>query len=248
MEYQYPGLLKITGKSDHIAGGTPDYEKAIQTIEILKLPEFFRRATQAIVEHLQNKYPEGLQTKILEVKSCSAFMWDIYERFGANKNHACQIFHYLKADNLAEGHIVYLSKDDLRMLECGVLNPSPIENIYKADIETMTNYYNSKEIPPIEKIIVFEETRTKFAINWKVSYSQYLTKLYNLESQQAVENIYKKQVAQWNRTFGRCAMGKDMTKLNKEVIVEIKKEYPDFDGMVQKAKETNVNLAEEIDE
>jgi len=235
LSFQYSGLLEVTGKLDFLAGGKPDWEKAKREIELLELPEFFGRATRKIIEYLSTTYPEGLKTIVLEIKSCSGFMFEKYESSGANKQHTLQAYHYLKCKNLHEAHIVYISKDDLRMLELPVFNPSLVEEEYKKDIVTMTNFLKSDELPPIEKEVVFSDNR--FSANWKIAYSNYLTKLYGYKDQKEFDDKIKGKVAQWNRTLGRCVTGKKMTELNLKVIEEIKVEFPNFDEIVNRLKE-----------
>lgn len=121
------------------------------------------------------------------------------------------------------------------MLELPVFNPSLVEEEYKKDIVTMTNFLKSDELPPIEKEVVFSDNR--FSANWKIAYSNYLTKLYGYKDQKEFDDKIKGKVAQWNRTLGRCVTGKKMTELNLKVIEEIKVEFPNFDEIVNRLKE-----------
>lgn len=246
LEYQYPDLLRVTGKLDFLAGGEPDWEKAKAEVHALKLPDFFNRGTAAIIAHFQTKYPTGLDKIVIEVKSCSLFMFERYEKVGANNNHVLQLFHYLKAKNLPEGHIVYVCKDDLRMLEFEVKNPDPkVEAIYKDDIEKMTAFINNNEQPPLEKELLFDEEVGRFSQNYKVGYSNYLTKLYGYKDQFEYDTKYKGMVSSWNRTFKRCVAGDNMTKLNLEVIEGIKRTFPDFEAMVEYDKAKGISLEDE---
>jgi len=61
VDFQYPGLLKVTGKMDHLAGGKPDYEKARSQVETEFLPEFIKRASLAVVNYFAGEYPNGLK-------------------------------------------------------------------------------------------------------------------------------------------------------------------------------------------
>ena len=224
IQFQYPNLLPVSGKLDFIAGGKPDYEKALSTIqkEFDWLPEFISRATANIIQTLREKYPDGLANIILEIKSCSSFMFEKYERDNqANPSHKLQLFHYLKCKNMPEGHIVYISKDDARMLEVGVLNPSLVEDDYKKDIETISNFVMNKTEPPKEKYIIFDKDWGSFSANWKVGYSNYLTLLYGLENQKAFDDLYKPIVERWNRVLQRVIDKKDLTDNNKEAIAEM---------------------------
>ena len=222
--FQYPNLLPVSGKLDFIAGGQPDYDKAISLIgkEFNWLPEFISRATEKIVVKLKEQYPNGLKDIILELKSCSAYMFENYERKQTGSlQHKLQCFHYLKAKNMKEGHIVYVCKDDARLLEIGVFNPSYGEDLYFNDIKTMTEFLRKGEQPPLEKFIVFDSDFGKFSANWKVAYSQYLTMLYGLENQKAFDDKYKPIVERWNRVLGRMEENKEMTSNNSEAIGEM---------------------------
>ncbi len=227
--YQYPDLLKVTGKLDFLAGGKPDWEKAQAGIMTLDLPAFISKATHNLIEHFRLKYPDGMAEIILELKSCAGVMYDQYEaKQSANPHHKLQLFHYLKAKDIEEGHIVYISKDDARLLEIGVLNPSPIEEAYKKDIEAMTGYIQNNEQPPLEKHIVWNKDFGKFSVNWKVGYSVYLTKLYGFKDQMTFDEKYKPTVERWNRVIGRINQGKELTDNNKQALEEIQKEFPDW--------------------
>ena len=236
--YQYPGLLPVSGKLDFEAGGHPDYDKASSVIskEFDWLPEFIGRATQKIILRLKEQYPDGLESIILEIKSCSSFMFEKYERSGtASPNHKLQLFHYLKSKQRPEGHIVYIYKDDARLLEIGVTNPSSVEDEYKQDIETMTKYIQAKERPPLEKPLVLDDDFS-FMANWRVGYSSYLTMLYGLENQKAFDDKYKPTAERWNRVLGRIKEGKEMTTNNLEALKEIKNEGFDIDKITALCK------------
>jgi len=242
VQFQYPGLLQVTGKLDYLAGGQPDWSKAKEEIHKFGFPDFFTRVGGAIVDYLSNKHPFGLDETVLEIKSCSSFMFERYEATGkANPNHVLQTYHYLKAKNLPEGHIVYISKDDVRMLEIAVFNPSPIEEIYKRDIQMMTDAVNSKQQPILEKEVEFNEVTGRFNHNWKVMYSQYLTMLYGYKDQKEFEDKYRPLMAKWNRVLGRCVEDKNMTQLNLDVIEGIQKVFPNFNELVKKGKEVKKN-------
>lgn len=238
--FKYDGLLEVTGKLDFLAGGVPNYdvaEKNITELEELGLPEFVTRTTSKVIEFFSQNYPDGLPELPLEIKSCSASMFDKYEQSGrANPNHRLQAFHYIKGDNRPEGHIVYICRDDARILELGVFNPSDVEMEYKKDIKTLTGYFESNQEPPKEKFIVFDEDFGKFSCNWKVTYSQYLTMLYGFESPSQFDNTFKAMSTRWNRVLGRIATGKDMTKNNLEALGEIKKFGFNVDEIVEKTK------------
>ncbi len=246
LEFQYPGLLKVTGRLDHLAGGKPNWEKAKSEMENLGLPDIIRRATNDIIEYLSTEYPLGLETLVLEVKSVSSYMFESYLATNTpNPNHELQLFHYLKSKGLKEGHLIYICKDDCRMLEFGVFNPSRIEELYKNDIEKMTKIIREDIEPEKEQLITFEN---KFNSNWKVAYSPYLTKIYGFKDQMEYEEMFRPLASKWNRVLKRVINGDKMTKLNLEVIDEIKRAYPNFDELVEISKNKNLDLSDESDE
>jgi len=248
--YQYDGLIPVHGRKDFIAGGKPDYEKArveIEQLETLGLPSFMLRAAEEIVNYFQENYPDGLKELNLELKSCGSFMFDKYERSGcANPNHKLQAFHYLKGENRTEAHVTYVCRDDARLLEVGVFNPSFVETEYRNDIEKISYYVQHNEMPPKEDFIVFDEDFGRFSANWKVAYSNYLTMLYGFESQFQFDNTFKPKVERWNRVLGRIAKGQSMTRNNLEAIDEMRLQFKDIDRIVEQAKKIKVAIEDDV--
>ena len=240
LSYQYEGQFPVTGKLDFVAGGKPDFNKAqfVLSQEFGWLPEFVTKATLNIVNHLSEKHPNGLPQNILEIKSCSAYMFELYEKRGVGShNHKLQLFHYLKAKQMKEGHIVYICKDDARMLEIPVINPSNVEKDYKQSIVDITYFVSENVQPPKEKYIIFDDEFGKFSANWKVAYSNYLTKLYGFKNQLEFDTKYKPIVNKWNRVLERMKTNKPMTDNNKEAITEIAKMGFNWEEIVNRAKE-----------
>lgn len=239
LSYQYEGLFPVTGKLDYFAGGKPDYDKALSQIEkdFDWLPLFIAKATKKIVERLKTEYPDGLENIILEIKSCSSFMFERYLNLGtASPHHKLQLFHYLKATNKREGHICYISKDDARMLEIGVLNPSPIEEVYKETIRMMTHSVTNDICPLPEKPIIFDEMTGRITPNWKVGYSPYLTYLYGFKDQKEFDDKYRPMAERWKRVIKRIKEGKNLTDNNKEVIKEMEEAGFNIDKIVESAQ------------
>lgn len=235
IEHQYPGMLPVSGKLDFLAGGMPDYERAKAEIDALMLPDVFNRAFENIVEFLQKEYPDGLGDKVLEVKSVSSFMFEGMEKSGrAIGNHRKQLFHYLKGKNMPRGDIIYICRDDCRMMQIPIVNPSPVEDEYKRDIEIISGYYQRDEMPPLEKLLVFDEDLGKFSRNFNVAYSGYLTKLYGFQNQGEYEDIYRPMSERFNRVLGRAKRGEKITDKNKEVRIEIEKMGFNFDLCLSK--------------
>lgn len=235
VSFQYPELLEVTGKVDFIAGGKPDWSKAKNALEGLMLPDVFTRAYTNILDYFQEKYPDGLPSKILEIKSVSAFMYDALENGHRNlKIHRLQTYHYLKALNMERGDVVYVCRDDCRMFTSAVWLNSYVEKEYKDYIEEMTKYVKTNTQPPLEKPIIFDEDMGKFSKNNMIAWSPYLTKLYGLEDQNEFDEKYKSVSDGWNRVLGRLKTGKDMTKNNLEKLEQIKEAGFDIEDIKSK--------------
>lgn len=205
-EYQYDGLLSVHGRCDFIAGGKINYEENKKQIMNMRLSERMEGLSLGVLEAMYAASEgEELEPVVIEHKSVSHFM---YERYAAsekaNPHHIFQTFHYLKAFNMPKGIISYTSKDDGLLLEFPVYNPSSVEAAYKQEIGAITNWYQSGELPPLEKEIIFDELAAKFTSNWRIQYSNYLTKLYpKYERSDQYADAVKGRVSSWNRTIKR---------------------------------------------
>ena len=222
--YQYPGLLEVTGKADFIAGGKIDLRMFEQEFLNLGLPDVFQKAGERVINYLLEKYPDGLEEMPLEIKSVSAFMFDAMQKTEkSSKNHRIQVFHYLKSENRPKANLVYICRDDLRLMEFPILNPGPVEEEYKQAIETLSKYALSDTEPPKEEEILFDSDFGKFVKNWNVEYSNYLTKLYGYKEPIMYSEKIKPIVGRWNRVLGRIKSAQKMTPKNQEVLTEIEK-------------------------
>lgn len=250
--HQYPGLLEVTGRLDYIAGGKPDYGFAMATIqrEFGWLPDFVFKGTENIVRGLAEKFPDGLPDIVFEVKSCSSRMFDIFDKYQrGHLHHELQNFHYIIGEKLPEGHVAYISKDDARLIEIGVYNPSDTEQLYYKDIADMTELMACKDRPEIEKAVVYDDRfLKKFKVNWKVEYSHYLTMLYHLKNQDEVDKIYGRQVQRWNRVLGRIRRKEKMTDNNKAALEEMLANAWDVDKIVKDQESQEPEQDDETEE
>lgn len=221
--YQYPGLLKVTGRSDFIAGGTPDFVRAIAEMKALDMPEMFIKVAEEMKTYFDAHYPTGLITKPLEIKSLGAFVFEgLLRRSAVSKNHRLQLYHYLKAGNYPLGSVVYICRDDMRLMEFDLALGHPdLEKEYYESIQRISEYYLKDEMPPKEKMILFDEDMGKFVTNYNVAYSGYLTMLYGFKDQAEYDAMYKGQVTRWNTAIKRFKDSKKMTKQNLDSFAEI---------------------------
>lgn len=237
--FKYPNMLEVSGYLDIVAGGEIDHEKAQESLEneFSWLPDRTKNAFNKVVSTLTEEHDGNLREVIFEVKSTSSFMYDVYESKGrGSKSHELQLYHYLKSKDMKEGHLLYISRDDARMMEFGVLNPSPLGEEYKSRIKLLTDAYYSNTRPDLEVFIQFDEDDYKFRTNWRVMYSGYLTCLYGFEHQEQFRKVVDPKVNRFNRVFKRIVTGKNMTKANLEIIEEMKQDFPDYEKFIEPAK------------
>jgi len=246
VSWQYPELLRVSGKIDFIAGGVVDVEKAKHELESLHLPEKTSQAMNAIVEYLGKEYPDGLEKVAIEVKSVSSFMMNALEATEKPLAiHRLQAYHYTKHPDIEQARIVYLCRDDCRMFEVPIFAETPvIEDEYKGVIETYTKNQESDEMPEKAKPVVFDEDMGKFTINRQIGWSPYLTKVYGYESQMEFENKYSAIPARFNRVLKRVKEGAKMTDKNKEALDEMREMGFDPDVLVTKLVDTPEEEAE----
>lgn len=235
VEFQLPGMLKVTGKLDLKLGGVRNLEQMKRmesALEIISFPDRFVKAMQE-VERAFN-FDTDLPVRVLEVKSSSAFMYDAQYKEGIpSENHALQCLHYLLSTGIEEGAVLYISKDDSRMTEIPVWRDDETLNAkYKEILRLATHYYTTKTKPEIEPLIQFSYDQGRFTDNWNIKYSGYLTMLYGFEVEGDYQDSVKSKVASWNRVFGRVKRGEKMTANNLGYLNEIKAEFPNFDELV----------------
>ena len=212
--------LEVSGKLDHIAGGVPKYGEAVKNIDALLLPPFFTKATIAILDYFRKEHPNGLEEKILEIKSVSSFGFDKVEASGKPiYGHDLQAFHYAYNEK-KNAAIVYICRDDMRLMEVLIEHNDPILFLkYQDRIKRISGYYNRKEMPQIDPPILFEDGR--FTKNFGAEYSSYLTKFYNVADQLEFDEKYSPSVERWNRVLGRIKEDKEMTDNNKQALAEM---------------------------
>lgn len=200
-----PGMCEVSGKSDYIAGGKPNYEGAKEYIATLELPDMFYRGFEQIIEHLEANYPNGLGDKPLEVKSLSSFMFDLIERSKRSlKAHRLQLLHYMIAGNYPVGHIIYICRDDCRMIEMVVVLNDETRAEYEEAVALRSGYYLRDEMPPLEQPIVWDEDIKKFSKNnMGMAYSMYLTKLYGFKDQMEFDEKYSSLTIRYNSALKR---------------------------------------------
>jgi len=173
--------LPIHGRLDFVAGGKPNWEAAKAVMPMLEELQFPVRMLKTIGQNLEEKYPDGMKELLIEVKSVNSMVFWKHQKagtrneplFDAYRHHVLQLYTYMKAMNISEGRILYISKDDLTLAEVAVTYDEKLDLEWKTDIETMTKYYNTNTIPKTEDEIVWNDTKVKYELNWNIGRSPY---------------------------------------------------------------------------
>ena len=247
-EHQYDGMLRVSGKGDFIIGGKVDTEAAMAYINNNEdLSPNFKKGAGSVIKYLSEKYPDGIQEMPIELKSIAEFGMSMMEETKAPiKRHKLQHFHYLKTGNYPKGLLVYICRDDYRMMEFMLFNEEKIESEYKATIETISKYVLSDTMPPKEKFVTFDEVEGRFSKNLNVEYSGYLTMLYEFKEPREYGEVYSKKAGNYNRVMKRLKDGAKMTDKNNIVLEEIRADGYEPNDIVAFFKGTPVEEEENV--
>lgn len=186
--------LRISGRLDFVAGGVTDWNEAKQRVLDAKFPEFIETTSLGLISHFKDRYPNGLEDVVIEVKSVnSQVFWAKKDYLNeAYPHHVMQLYTYLKAKNIHKGIILYISKDDLTIKEMVVLRDDPeLEEKWLEDVEQMSYYWRKQIEPPKPQFVVFDKRKKltfqykkeKYTIigcyteNWEVKWSNYFHQL-----------------------------------------------------------------------
>lgn len=240
IQTQMDDCILVTGKLDFIAGGKVDEVGVNQLLEELHLPDMFTRAIKNTIEYFKNEYPDGLEEKILEIKSVSSFAFDKVERTGKPiTGHDLQLFHYLYSKK-QNGSIVYICRDDARMIEIFVTHDDPILfEKYQTKVKRISQFHKDNIQPPVEPLILFDEEDLRFSKNFNVEYSGYLTMLYKFADQADYDDQISGKVERWNRVLGRIRENKPMTENNQEALEEMSEAGWDVEVIKSKIAKQN---------
>lgn len=246
IKYQTKNYLPVSGRADLVVGGQIDEDMVTQITRALSQVDFPEHYTKAMAEMLKVIKAEfgvkTFKTRILEVKSASAFMYDAQYKYGEpSMNHALQCFHYVNGSDTDEGAVFYISKDDSRLSEIPIWKDDEVlRKAYEDKLARITEAYETQTQPDREKLVIWDEDKGKFSDNWNIKYSSYLTYLYGFNHESEYTDAFKSKIASWNRVVGRIKRGDNMTKSNLEYIEEIKKEFPNFDELVANSRQEEV--------
>jgi hypothetical protein len=253
-EVELPGLLKVTGKIDFLAGGDVDWDKAKSEISRMEavfgiaegdVPAFVTHAMVFVVDEMKKLFKnKPLMLVPFECKSLSTEMMKKVEKKGALAHNVLQLGHYIIGTKINTGYLVYICRSDTICNQFEVDRDTRLARLYRADVEHMTNVYNNgfnnrsplKLAPPKDAEVLFDPVLFRFEKNFQVEYSPYLTMLYNYETPEDFRMRWANTVTNYNRVFKRLVKGENVTDKNKIVIAEVTKWFPDWDKYIYKAK------------
>lgn len=253
VEVKLPKLLRVSGRLDFVVGAPADYNAAKENIRKMQeqmeligwsLPPFFFNAIDKFIDKYKG---QKLIDVIAEIKTVSSFMMEkIQKTASPMPHHVFQNFHYVYGNDagITTGKLLYVCKDDCIMEEFLVENNEELLQQYILDVKKITKAYkvgfNPKNplelMPEKEPAVLFEEGVWRFAKNWNVEYSDYLTLLHGYATPEAYRMAWQYKTSSWNRVFKRCLRNDRMTDKNKEVIADALKHFPNWDKLVAKAK------------
>jgi hypothetical protein len=135
-----------------------------------------QQALRAIVAAWEQRYPEGLEPKVVEIKSLNSWAFRYHRDHDGLSNayphHKLQLYTYLRGLGLSEGHLIYVARDTGWIEEVVVRENKELTAAWLEDVEMMSAYYRGDERPPLEP------QRIDGKENWRVTYSRYKDYLY----------------------------------------------------------------------
>ena len=185
--------LHFKGHFDVLAGGIPEVKK--------ELFEFTNKEGKLwldsngydfaikLKEKIDKEYPNGLPKLLYELKTQHSMSFQYIEK-KPNEEHFYQLCSYLfflreKYPDIKEGRILYISKDDSRLVEFPIKLTKEIEDKIINELVMLNDYWKNDELPP-----QISEIDGK-SVNWKCRFCPYKT----LCRGEGWEENLKKQIA-----------------------------------------------------
>ena len=190
-----PKYLTVYGRYDILAGHDGNWDKtkkelfeyfdnAEKTGYVFPFHDSVKRKSFETVKYLSEKFPNGLQDKIYEVKSIqSAAFWRHDQPISRPyEKHNYQLSNYIKHnfEKVDIGSFLYVDRDTMSLSEIPIYQVD--ERIIKKSyewLEQMTYYYRNDIEPPKPEFIIWDEETGKWTFNVEVSWSEYKDKLLN---------------------------------------------------------------------
>jgi len=189
-----PEYLPVYGRYDILAGHDGDWEKTKKEVydffnKIQDLGfdfpyyEIVRKKTLLLLEGLSQKYPNGLEDKIYEVKSLNSMaFWSKDEPISnPYEHHINQLTMYqlYNSDGLKNvlGSFLYVDRDTTFLSELpNIVKEEKVKELHDW-LRKMTFYYRTKTEPPKPELIIFDTRRQQWTFNWQIDRSPYRDKI-----------------------------------------------------------------------
>ena len=140
-----------------------------------------------------------MEDLLYEVKSIhSAVFWAKKDYLKETyPHHLMQTFTGMKATEIKEGRILYISKDDYTMKEFPLyLNDSNLEKLWHDDVKLMAKYIREGIIPTKPENLIYDKRKKirfqhkkvkhiingAYTINWQIEWSNYLPTITGFKS------------------------------------------------------------------
>ena len=173
------GCLPVTGRPDLVIQVT-DWSQVVVNIDRLNKRDYRLDGLKEIVYRYAEQYPEGLQKMPFEIKSINSMALRYNKAKGmaqAYPYHHLQLYTYMKAMGISEGHLLYIAKDTGFMEEV-VVNATPeLDARWVNEVKRISRAVSEVTEPSPEPLMIDNKK------NWQVEYSPYK------------EMIYQKQIA-----------------------------------------------------
>lgn len=217
--------LPCKGRYDMLVGGKPNLDNALRAIESSELTEFGKEKAERIARHFVETIPQGLKPLLYEIKSVNSQAFWAKKKYliEAYPHHRFQLYGYLKGNNIEEGRMLYVSKDDLTVAEFPVRLDDPVlSKEFEEDVNTMSHYYLNKIEPPKPKDIKFNPRKSHsftdkkikykvkgcFEPNWEVARSSHFTLMTGFGTVDEWENSLKAEISEKNKWIKEKVLAK----------------------------------------
>ena len=221
-----PGCAEVKGAYDYLVEPPKNWGEARENVRSMNYPRNLERISFKLVDYLQEKLPIiygaddeqaiGMKRMIYEIKSVNSMVfWSRVEILKKGyPHHRLQLFSYLEGKGILEGRLFYISKDDLTTIEAQVLlEDEETKEAFRKDVELMTEYTKSDNLPPKENDLEFDEKKGKWKLNWKLEWSNYLTMITGMD-----KDSWKSQAGkEMRRLNSQIKDGKELEKLQEEI-------------------------------
>lgn len=179
IKIELPDCLPVVGRPDLVIQ-VSDWDRVIADIDRLNKRDYRVDGLKQIVYRYAEQYPNGLVKTPFEIKSINSMALRYNKTKGmaqAYPYHHLQLYTYMRAMNIDEGHLLYIAKDTGFMEEVIVQKTDELEANWCNEVKRISQAYRANGEPAPEPLEVDGKK------NWTVEYSPYK------------EMIYQKQVA-----------------------------------------------------